>query len=119
MENRNHPSYFDKTKHLLATIAAAALALGAITENSDAASITIGFSGGFPDTPQKLSSGSDIPVDGSFTFELGAFAPGFTPTALNTDQWLSHWSVVTDGSGSDLPNARDGVQGQRLNSSPG
>lgn len=106
MENRNHPSQVEKSKTLLAAIAAAALALGTITENAQAASVTIGFSGGFPNTPQKLSDGSDIPVDGSFTFELGAFATGFTPTALNTDQWLAHWSVVTDGSGAELPSAR-------------
>ena len=106
MENRNHPSHFEKTKTLLAAIAGAVLALGAIAENTRAASVTIGFSGGFPDTPQKLSDGSDIPVDGSFTFELGAFASGFTPTALNTDQWLAHWSVVTDGSGAELASAR-------------
>lgn len=30
-------------------------------------------------------------MDASFTFELGAFDPGFTPTAENRNQWVSRW----------------------------
>lgn len=30
-------------------------------------------------------------LDDTFTFELGAFDASFTPTAVNFDQWTSHW----------------------------
>ena len=32
-------------------------------------------------------------LTGSFTFELGTFAPGFTPTALNLSDWAANWKV--------------------------
>ncbi len=44
-------------------------------------------------------------MDNTFTFELGTFAAGFTPTSGNTDQWLANWSPVTDGSGAALAGA--------------
>ena len=32
-----------------------------------------------------------VPLDSQMTFELGVFAPGFTPTAANTAQWAANW----------------------------
>lgn len=34
---------------------------------------------------------SGQPMDGGFSFELGVFANGFTPTAKNTAQWVENW----------------------------
>ena len=34
------------------------------------------------------------PLDGSFVFELGAFANGFVPTTTNTAEWAQHWRVA-------------------------
>jgi PEP-CTERM motif len=38
-------------------------------------------------------------LDDAFYFELGSFDTlgGFTPTSLNTDQWLSHWKPFSRG----------------------
>lgn len=33
------------------------------------------------------------PLDGSFSFELGAFTSGFEPTIHNTNQWQANWKV--------------------------
>ncbi|MBE7493781.1 MAG: hypothetical protein HS117_02430 [Verrucomicrobiaceae bacterium] len=38
-----------------------------------------------------LLDSSGAMLDDTFTFELGAFDTGFTPTALNFDQWSLHW----------------------------
>lgn len=32
-------------------------------------------------------------LTGSFTFELGTFVPGFTPTALNLSDWAANWLI--------------------------
>ena len=46
------------------------------------------------------STGSEF--DGStFTFEMGVFSDGFTPTALNTDQWSSEWVALDSTSYDD------------------
>lgn len=37
------------------------------------------------------SAGEGSPMDASFTFELGAFEPGFVPTAANRNEWVSRW----------------------------
>lgn len=36
-----------------------------------------------------LSNGA--PMNSQMVFELGVFAPGFTPTAQNTSQWAANW----------------------------
>lgn len=33
-------------------------------------------------------------LDSSFVFELGTFATGFTPNALNWDQWSANWKLL-------------------------
>lgn len=38
-------------------------------------------------------SNGDV-FDGSFQFEIGVFASGFTPTELNRDQWLANWTAL-------------------------
>ena len=46
------------------------------------------------------SSGGDL--DAGFTFELGIFQPGFTPTLGNMEQWADHWIIfdlASDGAG--------------------
>jgi len=50
-------------------------------------------------------TGAGTPLDGRFTFELGAFDTGWTPTAFNTVEWLEHWHPVTDAGGNPLPGA--------------
>lgn len=41
------------------------------------------------------SAGHADPLDGSFTFQVGAFfengVPGWSPTAANTSEWADHW----------------------------
>jgi hypothetical protein len=37
------------------------------------------------------SRGEDL--DSSFTFEIGLFQPGFTPTLGNMEQWADHWII--------------------------
>lgn len=75
-----------------------ALALGLLATTTQGA--IINYSGLTPLTPHFQSDGTTpIPADSSFTFELGAFEPGFVPTAGNTDDWLANWSPVTDAGG--------------------
>lgn len=33
-------------------------------------------------------------LDDTFTFEMGTFVTGFTPTALNFDQWGANWKLL-------------------------
>lgn len=56
----------------------------------------------FNSTFDALNQQSDgAPMDTTFTFELGSFDPSFTPTADNTDLWMSNWVPVPgDGSSS-------------------
>lgn len=43
----------------------------------------------------RVNTTSDgTPLDTSFVFELGSFADGFEPTALNRSEWAAHWVVV-------------------------
>jgi hypothetical protein len=42
------------------------------------------------DTESLLFNSSAIPLDGSYTFELGTFGT-FIPTETNTSQWLANW----------------------------
>ncbi len=66
------------------------------------AEVTINFSS----TPFGTNLKSDgSAMDSSFTFELGAFANGFVPTAGNTDQWLANWVPVSNSGGVPIPNA--------------
>ncbi|MBL9131228.1 MAG: PEP-CTERM sorting domain-containing protein [Verrucomicrobiaceae bacterium] len=60
------------------------LALFAVTSHAR----TISWRSGIFDTLLDSSGGM---LDDTFTFELGAFDPGFTPDALNFDQWSLHW----------------------------
>ena len=39
-----------------------------------------------------LSSGGPETLGGDFTFQLGAFEPGFVPTMDNVSEWLDHWT---------------------------
>ena len=62
------------------------------------ADIDISFNSTF-DALNRQSDGA--PMDTTFTFELGSFDPSFTPTADNTDLWMSNWVPVPgDGSSS-------------------
>jgi hypothetical protein len=46
-----------------------------------------------------------LPLDSSFTFELGTFISGFVPDADNTTEWLSNWIPLSDASGDPVPEA--------------
>jgi hypothetical protein len=41
------------------------------------------------------SHGSSEPMGCNFIFALGAFDPGFTPTANNMDEWNSRWTALS------------------------
>ena len=45
-----------------------------------------------------LCSGSPNAFNGGFTFQLGAFEPGFTPTRTNLSEWLDHWTEAQSAS---------------------
>lgn len=46
----------------------------------------------FYSTPGQPAYGSDgRPLDSETSFELGVFANGFVPTAINTAEWSAHW----------------------------
>jgi hypothetical protein len=49
------------------------------------------FWGSLPNDNLYNSSGNAL--DGSFSFEIGTFVTGFTPTVSNMDQWQSNWLV--------------------------
>ena len=40
-----------------------------------------------------LVNSQGVLLDGSYSFELGTFAPGFTPDATNLDQWELNWII--------------------------
>lgn len=40
-----------------------------------------------------LQADGVTPMDGSFTFELGGFSSGFTPTLANLSLWQTNWVV--------------------------
>lgn len=54
------------------------------------------------------SNGDTIPADGTFQFELGAFATGFVPDSSNVTDWFGNWftfdraSYVVDGNGTSV-----------------
>ena len=41
----------------------------------------------------SLYNSSGNALDGSFSFEIGTFVTGFTPTVANMDQWQGNWLV--------------------------
>ncbi len=45
-----------------------------------------------------LSSGSPNALSDDFTFQLGAFKPGFTPSKANIGQWLDNWTPAQSAS---------------------
>lgn len=42
----------------------------------------------------NLFDSSGNPLDATYTFELGTFTGGFTPTYQNVDQWQANWQVI-------------------------
>jgi len=52
--------------------------------------------------PMKMyDSGGDL-LDNSFSFELGTWATGFTPTAANVAAWASNWKVISTAFAPDV-----------------
>ncbi len=45
----------------------------------------------FSPSPAVNETGSGLPMDGAFRFELGVFEDSFTPLPCNKDQWARHW----------------------------
>ncbi len=94
----------------LPLLASLAGSLGAVREVRAGASLA--FSGGefgFPPPVQYQSDGSTpIPADSGYTFELGVFVAGFTPTAANTDDWLANWRPIADPSGVPVAGSSTG-----------
>ncbi len=46
------------------------------------------------DTLKMYDSGGNL-LDNSFTFELGTWASGFTPTAANVNSWAANWKLIS------------------------
>ncbi len=44
------------------------------------------------------SGGASSAMDAGFTFELGAFEPGFAPTVANRNEWVAHWHAAGSSS---------------------
>ncbi len=44
--------------------------------------------------PSMLVTSTGAPLDGTFSFELGTFQSGFTPTWGNFEQWNSNWNTI-------------------------
>ncbi len=72
-----------------AWLAGALLFLGSMAQEVRASQITWA-SNAFAN---NLQSGG-LPLDSSFVFFLGTFAPGFVPTAANTSQWAARWITL-------------------------
>jgi hypothetical protein len=86
-----------------ATVARAALALMiTMVAMKIHAEVNINFSSS-PNAINQQSTG--VPLDTSFTFELGTFANNFTPTATNTDEWSANWVVLNDAGGNPASGA--------------
>ena len=52
----------------------------------------------------NVTSGG-VPLDATFTFELGTFTGEFLPTLFNTFDWLTHWAPVPNSSASPYSGA--------------
>jgi hypothetical protein len=44
----------------------------------------------------QFSSGSNWSTSGGYTFEVGVFNSGFTPTSGNVSSWSTSWTIATD-----------------------
>ena len=42
----------------------------------------------------NLFTSSGQPLDPTYSFEIGTFTSGFTPTYQNVDQWQANWEVI-------------------------
>lgn len=63
------------------------------------AQIAINWGTGFAFNRIVESDGSTIASPGNgFTYEIGTFGSGFTPTASNIDQWAANWKAFDDQS---------------------
>jgi hypothetical protein len=58
----------------------------------------------FDDT---LVNSSGLSLDASYSFEIGTFVDGFTPTASNTDLWAVNWLVFDTADATDGWNSAD------------
>lgn len=84
-----------KTQHRLLAILLLALT-PAVTSHARGISWTSGVGDNF------LQSDGTSLMDSSFTFELGGFTSGFTPTQANFSLWASNWVIF------DLANTVNG-----------
>lgn len=87
-------------KILLLSLSAALLTIGPVR----GAGVT--WTSPFFDSLSMVDSHGNL-LDDSFGFELGTFVTGFTPTALNFDQWASNWKLLERadfGNGKWVPN---------------
>ncbi|MFT4639560.1 MAG: hypothetical protein ACI8T1_002885 [Verrucomicrobiales bacterium] len=64
------------------------------------------------------SSGAPATLDSGFTFQLGAFEPGFVPTASNTDDWLDKWTPAQSAKYNDRTRFFTGSHVYQQNVSP-
>lgn len=87
-------------KTLILSLASALLAIGPVK----GAGVT--WTSPFFDSLTMVDSHSNL-LDDTFNFELGTFVSGFTPTALNFNQWASNWKLLEHadfGNGKWVPN---------------
>ncbi len=67
------------------------LCLGLLALPATAATVSV--SSGVGDT---LVDAAGLNLDASFTFQIGTFATGFTPDALNTAMWEANWKPFAE-----------------------
>jgi len=54
-------------------------------------------------TTEPLYNSTGGLLDNSFTFELGTWNTGFTPTTANVTSWASNWNVLSTASSTSSP----------------
>jgi hypothetical protein len=84
-----------KTRNLLASVT---LALVALAQPSLSQASTVSWGS---DTDSFLFNSSGIPMDNSFTFEIGTFGGNFVPLATNSADWFSNWKRLDQATASN------------------
>ena len=89
------------TKSIQRLTSAAALALFSAAGTVNAQ--TVHWGNALLDTLIQ-SDGTDITAADGFTFQIGVFQSGFTPTSANPDNWLANWRPLDGASFNDGAN---------------
>lgn len=66
----------------------------------------------YRETGSKLYDSTGQTLGSSIYFEIGSFQTGFTPTALNMDQWAANWKMFDKTYDGDTNGLWDAAHGQ-------